>query len=162
MCELSVPRPPLSSRAGFRPPMLGGVQQRVGHRSPPLPLLRVPFLATPPVLAVSALAFHAALLWLNDPGFLPASEQAFDFEVPCRYPLHLPWPYAVLPTESATTLRPPDGGLSQAEGKKQAGVWGSTAEGRAYPSSPALSNFINVLRSQSGDLPGSVGRNSWN
>ena len=48
----------------------------------------------------SRVGFPDSLFWLHDPSFLPASKRAFDFEVPCRYFLHLPWPHAVLPTVS--------------------------------------------------------------
>lgn len=61
------------------------------------PLLGVLSWATP---LPSRVGFPASLFWLHDPSFLPASERAFDFKVPCRYFLHLPWPHALLPTVS--------------------------------------------------------------
>ena len=49
--------------------------------------------------------------------------------------------------------QPLNRGFRQPEDEKQAGFWDSTADGRFSPSSASLSNFINILRSQSGDLP---------
>ena len=117
-----------------------------------IPLLCTPargfFLGQTPAARVG---FRASLFWLRDPGFLPASERAFDFEGPCRYFLRLPWPHAVLPAASHHAS-PLNRGLGQPEGKRQAGFWGPTADGRFFPSSASLSFVSNALRSQPGAL----------
>ena len=148
MCVCLVARPRWSSRLAphglcRRCP----AEWRASRFSAPLP--RVLSWARP---LPARVGFRASLFWLRDPGFLPASERAFDFEGPCRYFLRLPWPHAVLPAASHHAS-PLNRGLGQPEGKRQAGFWGPTADARFFPSSASLSSFSNALRSQPGALP---------